>query len=228
VAQLHNGPTSDVEIIRDKQEQFAIAKTVHSLENGKHEADMLTRLKHPGISPLLAVYLEEPIKLILPLYSIESEQPSSLEEITSYIYQLLKALEHCAEREIVHSDVAPRNLIRQPDGSVILIDFGLAQIAGTKWNTKQDRVKDKYTNPEILLSKGTFQPSMDIWSAGKIMKELIDSCKCGTADSDNLLQQMLSPRPTSRISASKALRHPFFSSFQKPSRKRKADGERSL
>jgi len=53
-------------------------------------------------------------------------------DVVNYIGQAAKALDHLHSRDpaIVHGDVKPSNLMLTPDSSVVLVDFGLTQIAG--------------------------------------------------------------------------------------------------
>jgi serine/threonine protein kinase len=68
---------------------------------------------------------------------------------------------------IVHRDVKPANILADADGSVFLVDFGIAKIAGDTALTGQTKIlgTTEFMAPERLLGHPA-QPSSDLWSLG--------------------------------------------------------------
>jgi len=97
--------------------------------------------------------------------------------------QLCDALDHAHTRcdengqplNIVHRDVTPANLILSPDGTLKLIDFGLAKAQVSTERTSAGVIKGKfgYVAPEYLA--GHLDRRVDLWAVGIIMYELLTS-----------------------------------------------------
>src|SRR5262249_41780217 len=85
-------------------------------------------LNHPNICTLFGV---GPNYLVMEL--VEGESPTGplpLETALSYARQIADALEAAHEKDIVHRDLKPGNIKIKSDGTVKVLDFGLAQISG--------------------------------------------------------------------------------------------------
>jgi casein kinase II subunit alpha len=88
-------------------------------------------------------------------------------DIRFYINELLKALEYCHSKGIMHRDVKPGNvMIDHQNKKLRLIDWGLAEFyhANTEYNV---RVASRYfKGPELLVDFGFYDYSLDMWSLG--------------------------------------------------------------
>ncbi|GAA5927084.1 hypothetical protein JCM1841_001911 [Sporobolomyces salmonicolor] len=88
-------------------------------------------------------------------------------DVRYYIYELLKALDFCHSKGIIHRDVKPLNiLIDHSERKLRLIDWGLAEFyhAGTELNV---RVASRYyKGPELLVDYPHYDYSLDLWSVG--------------------------------------------------------------
>jgi serine/threonine-protein kinase len=75
---------------------------------------------------------------------------------------------------IIHRDVSPDNVMVGFDGSVKLLDFGIAKEATQQGTTKSGIVKGKfaYMSPERVDGK-SIDHRTDIWSAGVMLYELV-------------------------------------------------------
>ena len=93
------------------------------------------------------------------------------------LYQLFKALKYIHSADIIHRDLKPSNMLINSDCLMKLADFGLARsISATE---EGDPVVSEYIAtrwyraPEILLGSTNYNKTVDIWSAGCIMIELL-------------------------------------------------------
>jgi serine/threonine protein kinase len=105
---------------------------------------------------------------------LEEEGPLDPETVMGILDQVAKALGHMHEHKLVHLDVKPQNLIQMPDGTIKLIDFGLAQMTGTN----QEMVGGTafgtvaYLAPE-QASGETVDAATDVYSLGCVIYELL-------------------------------------------------------
>ncbi|KAJ3087262.1 Casein kinase II subunit alpha [Quaeritorhiza haematococci] len=95
-------------------------------------------------------------------------------DVRYYIYELLKALDFCHSRGIMHRDVKPHNvMIDHEKRKLRLIDWGLAEFyhPGTEYNV---RVASRYfKGPELLVDFQEYDYSLDMWSLGCMFASMI-------------------------------------------------------
>lgn len=104
----------------------------------RREARMMAFVSHPNLvtiydlidasngSWMVMEYVEgEDLRAIL-----DAEGPFAPETVMEILDAVGSGLSHMHASNLVHLDVKPQNIIRQPDGTIKLIDFGLAQQAG--------------------------------------------------------------------------------------------------
>ena len=74
----------------------------------------------------------------------------------------------------MHRDLKPQNLLIDKNGNIKLADFGLARAFGLPVKTYTHEVVTLwYRAPEIILIKKDYDFSVDIWSIGCILFELL-------------------------------------------------------
>src|SRR5688572_5663391 len=112
----------------------SLAADADRLVRFQREAEVLASLNHPHIA---AIYgLEESGGLTaLVMELVEGEDLSQriargaipLEEALPIARQIAEALEGAHEQGIIHRDLKPANIKVRPDGTVKVLDFGLAK-----------------------------------------------------------------------------------------------------
>lgn len=95
-------------------------------------------------------------------------------DIRYYIFELLKALDYCHSRGIMHRDIKPHNImIDHEKRQLRLIDWGLAEFyhPGMEYNV---RVASRcYKGPELLVDLLDYDYSLDLWSLGCMFAAMI-------------------------------------------------------
>lgn len=111
--------------------------------------------------------------------------------------------EHGAPRGVVHRDISPHNILIGTNGSVKLVDFGVAKAMGrVSEATRAGQLKGKfgYMSPEQALGK-TIDRRSDLFSLGIVLFELTTGRRLFRGETDvETLRLVISgqvPRPTS-------------------------------
>ncbi|MEU4688559.1 protein kinase [Actinoplanes sp. NPDC023714] len=144
----------------------------------QHEARAMASLRHAGVVPVYdfgdagddGAYLVMARVDGLPLDKRIAERGSlGPAETMSIVAQAARALAAAHEAGIVHRDVKPGNLIIEPDGTVVLVDFGVARSAQSVTLTGAREVVGTalYIAPE-QVSKQATGPSADIYALGAV------------------------------------------------------------
>src|SRR5712691_11583569 len=100
-------------------------------ERFAREAKIIASLNHPNICTLYDVgsnYLVMELVEGPTLADRIKEGPIPLEEALAVARQIAEALEAAHENGIIHRDLKPGNVKIKPDGTVKVLDFGLAKV----------------------------------------------------------------------------------------------------
>ena len=75
---------------------------------------------------------------------------------------------------MIHRDIKPANILVDENCNLILCDFGLARTLGTKKRPMTAHVVSRwYRAPEVILGNTSYDQSLDVWSVGCVLAELI-------------------------------------------------------
>ncbi|KAM8830374.1 mitogen-activated protein kinase 14B-like isoform 1-T1 [Synchiropus picturatus] len=147
------------------------------------ELRLLKHMKHENVIGLLDVFspatsLKEftDVYLVTHLMGADLNNIVKCQKLTDdhvqfLIYQILRGLKYIHSADIIHRDLKPSNLAVNEDCELKILDFGLARhsddemtgYVATRW----------YRAPEIMLNWMHYNMTVDIWSVGCIMAELL-------------------------------------------------------
>ncbi|MDI1476917.1 serine/threonine-protein kinase [Polyangium sp. y55x31] len=110
------------------------AKSWKEVELAEREARVLASLSHPGL-PRYVEHFEEGGELFLVTQKIEGESLAAMQkrgatlseaDVLRFLHDASAILDYLHGRAppVVHRDIKPSNVLRRPDGSFALIDFG--------------------------------------------------------------------------------------------------------
>ena len=145
------------------------------------EGEAVAMLSHPNIVQVYDVSSSETADYIvmelidgisLKQY-MEKRGSLNWKETLHFAMQIATGLEHAHSRSIVHRDIKPHNVMVLKNGSVKVMDFGIARVM-TKSNTltKEALGSVHYISPE--QAKGSFTDNRsDIYSLGVVLYEML-------------------------------------------------------
>ncbi len=147
-----------------------------------HEAQAVAQLDHPNVATIYEVGESEGGRVYLALAFYEGETlqrkleggPLPLAETVSIARQVAKGLSAAHQRQIVHRDVKPANIVVLPDGTVKLLDFGLAKMIGATSLTRLGASPGTpaYKSPEQTRGEKV-DPRSDLWAVGVVLYEMV-------------------------------------------------------
>jgi serine/threonine protein kinase/tetratricopeptide (TPR) repeat protein len=105
---------------------------------------------------------------------IKERQKVSPEDAVEIIQQVCRALEAAHGVGVIHRDLKPQNIMREENGRVVVMDFGLARTIGNDGMTQTGTLVGtmEYMSPEQALAKELDQRS-DLFTLGLILYEML-------------------------------------------------------
>ena len=104
---------------------------------------------------------------------LQRRGPLPYQEVLGIAAQVARALHHANEHGIVHRDIKPENLMITPDGTVKVLDFGIARARTLPSITQSGFIGSPYyISPEQAMGE-TVDIRSDIYSLGIVMYEML-------------------------------------------------------
>jgi mitogen-activated protein kinase 1/3 len=196
IKKVGSGAYGTVASFQDKggdQKKYAVKKITdafHDLVDGKRilrEVKLLRFMRHDNISCILDLYPPdspdfEDIYIVTDLMEtdlhrvIYSKQVLNEEHHQYFVYQILRGLLYMHSANVVHRDLKPSNILVNKNCDLKICDFGLARGFGGDEDDPSltDYVVTRwYRAPEVVLLASEYTKSIDVWSVGCILCELI-------------------------------------------------------
>eukprot|EP00980_Cylindrotheca_fusiformis_P012563 scaffold3084_cov144-Cylindrotheca_fusiformis.AAC.11 len=201
IAIQHNSETEPCRFVAIKRlGQAVVPSPKIGMELSKDVLNEISALHnlsyHENIIPLLAMYSgkSKSLSLVFPYcpcdlhISLEWRRRTfrpllTLDVVKTVTRDIFAALNHCHDSGIIHRDLKPGNLLVSSMGVVKLCDFGIArQVADVDKSIvalAPGEIGTKglctlyYRPPEVLFGGKASHPSVDMYSAGVVVAELI-------------------------------------------------------
>jgi eukaryotic-like serine/threonine-protein kinase len=146
-----------------------------------HEARAASALDHPNVCTILEVgESEHGLFLAMPAYPGETLKariardgalPAS--DAVAIVRQVLSGVGAAHAAGITHRDIKPGNIIVMPDGTVKILDFGLAKVRDAQLTEPGLRPGTvAYMSPEQVNGAGIDQRA-DLWAVGVVLHEML-------------------------------------------------------
>lgn len=175
----------------------------------EREAQAAASLAHPNIVEIYDVGEYKDHHYIVMEYIagktlkqvIRSRGPLVNEEAVDIMKQLCSAVAEAHSRGIIHRDIKPQNVIVKADGSLKILDFGIATALGSVQLTQANNVMGSvhYLAPELAKGEpASFQS--DIYALGIVLYEMLSGDVPYKADQavQVALKHMREPMPSVR------------------------------
>eukprot|EP01023_Acetabularia_acetabulum_P040059 TRINITY_DN3875_c0_g4_i1.p1 TRINITY_DN3875_c0_g4~~TRINITY_DN3875_c0_g4_i1.p1 ORF type:complete len:408 (+),score=43.99 TRINITY_DN3875_c0_g4_i1:147-1370(+) len=162
---------------KDKLEAKRIVREIRLLKSLNHE----NVIKILDMIPPVDINRFEDVYLVYELMDtdlhqiIKSKQPLSDEHIQYFVYQILRGLKYIHSAGVLHRDLKPSNILVNSNCDIRICDFGLARTSDPEGDASMTEyvVTRWYRPPELLLNCSHYSASVDMWSLGCILAELL-------------------------------------------------------
>jgi serine/threonine-protein kinase len=173
----------------------AVATDPDRLARFRREAEVLAALNHPNIAQIYGLEEFDDITALVmelvdgpTLADRIAQGPLSANDAMAIGFQIIDALEAAHERQIVHRDLKPANVKVRPDGTVKVLDFGIAKAIETRSPSSGPHAPSlttpAMTQAGILLGTAAYMAPeqargkpvdrrADIWSFGCVLYEML-------------------------------------------------------
>lgn len=189
VSRIGSGGMADVYKAKDhKLNRFVAMKVLkpefsadtNFIRKFQREAQAAAGLAHPNVVNVFDVGEDQGVNyIVMELVEgitlkeyISKKGRLTVKEATSIAIQVSMGLEAAHNRNIVHRDIKPQNIIISTDGKVKVTDFGIARVASSNTISTNAMGSVHYSSPEQVRG-GYSDFKSDIYSLGITMYEMV-------------------------------------------------------
>jgi len=228
IAELGQGGMGTV-YLAEREAHFAQRVAVKLIRRGLHlddelvrrfldERQMLASLDHPGIARLLDGGVTDDG---LPWFAMElvdgepvdrfaDGRRLTLDDRLELFCTICDAVSYAHGHSIVHRDLKPSNILVRGDGTVKLLDFGVAKLLAPNeqapgvTRTGARLLTPEFASPEQIRGDAV-TPSSDVYSLGVLLYELLTGCRPYRVtgrmphDLERAVLEQAPPRPSSVV-----------------------------
>ncbi|MCY2963684.1 MAG: protein kinase [Planctomycetota bacterium] len=150
------------------------------------EAQTAARLSHPNVVTIFDAEAQEASPFLVMEYLegsdlaqiVRTKGPLTISEACDAIQQGARGLAAAHAAGLVHRDLSPRNLLRTPNGTVKLLDFGLASVSNGAARFPESEAGSligsaDFMAPEQALDPATSDVRSDLYSLGCVLYYLL-------------------------------------------------------
>ena len=187
---IGKGSYAKVVLVRKKDNGELFAMKIlkkENVEKGKQmkhvktERDVLLNINHPFVINFFYSFQNER-KLFFALEYcpggelfnlLQKKKKFTEDQARFYSAQMVQALEHLHQKDIIYRDLKPENVLIDKTGYIRITDFGLSRMDVKDPNeAKSICGTPEYLAPEIILKQGYGKP-VDWWTLGSIIYEML-------------------------------------------------------
>ncbi|MHB9854799.1 protein kinase domain-containing protein [Streptomyces krungchingensis] len=176
----------------------------------KREARITARIQHPGVPQVYDAVLDESYEQLflvmelvdgVPLTAyVDPTRPLPVSWAVSVAAQVATVLSYAHDVPVVHRDLKPGNILVARDGTVKVLDFGIAAILQTDVTrltaTGSPIGTHQYMAPEQVRG-GRVTPRTDLYALGCVLHELLSGRPLFSGDGEfHLMMQHVNATPT--------------------------------
>jgi serine/threonine protein kinase len=167
------------------------------LRRFEHEREVLASLQHPNIARLLDIGATSDGLPYLVMDHVEGERIDaycgarklSVSDRLTLFSAACTAVDYAHSKGVIHRDIKPSNILVTADGTVKLLDFGIAKVLRDEGQTQtmltatsSGLMTLEYASPEQVRN-GAVGPQSDVYSLGVLLYELLTGHRPYRADS---------------------------------------------
>ena len=170
------------------------------------EARAVGKLQHPNIVSVYDAGIGDHQTYIVMEYIeaqslatlLKNKERFSVQKVIDIVFKCCKALEYAHSKNVIHRDIKPGNILLTDDGTVKIVDFGVAKIRD-KFDTVSTGIfgSPSYMAPE-QVQENNVKPSTDLYALCVVFYELLTGKKLFQADNvHTLMYKILNETPPS-------------------------------